>query len=382
MPNVLGAYDPIFYAQEALILLEKNLGMAARIHRGFDRTPQDRGSVITIRKPSTFVVQDAPGTDQDLNTEQVSITLNQWKEVKFALSDKELTYTGEQIVNEHIRPAAYALADYIDQSLVALYKDIPWFTGTAGATPNSVSNITKARQRLFDNKVPFNDPTALHMVIDGAAESEFLALTAFSQYQGAGDDGARTQFSGSLGRKFGFELSANQNIPTHTKGTADDTALKLNGAHLKGATVVSLLAVDAGVAGTLVPGDTFVIAGNTQRYAITNTNTAVANAFAAVSITPALAADGADTTAVTVTLQNGVRNLAFHRDAFALAVAPLSDLGDGVGARIATAQDPITGLTLRARLWYSGDTSKVKVALDILYGIKTLNPNLASIMLG
>jgi len=380
MANFLGAYDPIFYAQEALLALEKNLGMASRIHRGYDRTPQQRGSVITIRKPATFVVQDAPGTAQDVTTDQISVALDQWKEVKFSLTDKELTYTGEQIVAEHIRPAAYAIADYIDQTLLAMYKDTPWFTGTAGTTPNSVSAITKARQSLFDNKVPFNDPTALHLVIDGAAESEFLALSAFSQNQGAGGVGVDTQLTGSLGRKFGFEIFANQNVPTHVKGTASTGALLLVGAHVKGASSVAL---DAGaVTGTLVAGDTFVIAGNTQRYAVTATATAAGNAFAAVQITPKLVQDYADNAVVTVALQNGVRNIAFHRDAYALAVAPLTEMGDGIGARIATVQDPVTGLALRARLWYHGDSSSVKVALDILYGVKTLDPNKASVVLG
>ena len=36
MANTLGAYSPIFYAQGRLIHLRKNLGMAARVHRGFE----------------------------------------------------------------------------------------------------------------------------------------------------------------------------------------------------------------------------------------------------------------------------------------------------------------------------------------------------------
>ena len=35
-PNTLGIYDPLFYAQEALIQLEKALGLAGRVHRGYD----------------------------------------------------------------------------------------------------------------------------------------------------------------------------------------------------------------------------------------------------------------------------------------------------------------------------------------------------------
>src|SRR5512143_3701211 len=111
MPNVITAYDETFYAQEALILVEKALGMAARVHRGYDATPQLQGSSIQIRKPSTFTAQDAPGSDQSLAAQYVTIPLNYWREVKFALTDKELSLTRDALIQEHIRPAAYALAD-------------------------------------------------------------------------------------------------------------------------------------------------------------------------------------------------------------------------------------------------------------------------------
>ena len=56
-------------------------------------------------------------------------------------------------------------------------------------------------------------------------------------------------------------------------------------------------------------------------------------------------------------------------------MAPLSDMGGMLGAKIATVQDPITGLTLRSRIFYDGDKSLVKVALDALWGVAVLNPN-------
>ena len=55
----------------------------------------------------------------------MSITLDTWKEVKFGLTDKELTFTKEKIITDHITPAAYALADAIDLSLVGLYARFP-----------------------------------------------------------------------------------------------------------------------------------------------------------------------------------------------------------------------------------------------------------------
>src|SRR5688572_1053731 len=106
MPNVLSVYDPLFYASEAIMWLHNALGMAGRVHRGYDKTAQQKGSVISIRKPSTFTAQDAPSNAQDIVASEVQIPLSFWREVKFKLTDKELSATQETIIEEHIQPAA------------------------------------------------------------------------------------------------------------------------------------------------------------------------------------------------------------------------------------------------------------------------------------
>ena len=284
MANTLGVYNPTFYANEALIQLEKALGMAGRVHRGFEeeRNSFGLGETINIRKPSTFTAQDAPSTAQDVSTETVAVTLDHWKEVKFKLTDKELAFTGDRIINDHIRPAAYAIANDIDQKLTGLYKDIPWFH-TLNAAPGSVvTDLTGPRQVMFDNAVPLGSD--IHYMVDGTLEAGLLGNSAFAQWQGAGQEGVATQMRGAMGMRYGFELFANQNVDSHTSGTASTGSLLLNGAVAIGDTTIAL---DAGsVTGTLVPGDSFVIAGNTQRYAVTNTVTAASNAFAGVTITP------------------------------------------------------------------------------------------------
>jgi hypothetical protein len=73
----------------------------------------------------------------------------------------------------------------------------------------------------------------------------------------------------------------------------------------------------------------------------------------------------------------GVESMAFHRDAFALAMAPLSDMGNNMGAKIATVEDPVTNITLRSRLFYLPDSSAIVVAIDALWGVLTLNGNRA-----
>ena len=373
--NTLTTYDPIFYANEALIVLKKALGRAVRVHRGYDKQPQQKGSTIQISRPSTFQAQDAPSSDQSINTSMVSIGLDNWKEVKFSLTDQELNYTSEKIINDHISPAVYALADDIDITLAKLVSDIPWYYDMAATT--EIKDLTRTKKVLRENNVPFND-NLLHACVGPDAEAGLLEL--FTNAQLTGTTSVDPLMNGTIGSRFGLELFANSNVATHTKGTCSVTALVVNGAAARGATAMSLDA--AAVTGTLLHGDTFSIAGQSQRYAVTGTSTAAGNAFGNVTFTPALAADVADGAAVTVRLDTHVQNVAFHRNAFAVAYAPLSEMGNNLGAKVATVTDPKSGLILRSRVFYVGDASVVKVALDVLYGVKTLDPNLACVMCG
>lgn len=381
MSNTLGVYNPIFYAQEGLIALEKALGMAGRVHRGHDKSPQQRGQTIQIPVPSSFeatsVNTSTGGTTQDLDTGSVAVTLDHWYEVKFALTDQELTYAGDRVIQDHVRPAAYALADKIDQTLVGLWCNVPWVSPVS-STP-AVSDLTAARKVLFNNKVPMFDDN-LHMMVSGSMEAGLLNLEAFSQFQGAGLDGAQTQMRGSLGRKFGFEVFANQNVDAYACGGAADVTGALDASLAKGASSISFSGVTAEAG--FKKGDTFVLAGHSQRYVLTADATAsTGGAVTSASFTPPAAASYATSSAVTFDLPaSGVsktQNLAFHRDAFALAMAPLTDMGSQLGAQVATVTDPLTGLALRSRLFYDADKSTIKVALDALWGVKCLNPNRA-----
>lgn len=378
MSNTLGNYDPIFYAQEALIALNKALGMAGRVHRGYDPNPQQKGSVINITRPSVFEATEVNtgtgGTTQELKPENVSITLDTWKEVKFSLTDKELTFTKEKIITDHITPAAYALADAIDLSLVGLYKKIPWKEAIS-STP-VVTDITGVRRALFNNKVPMND---LHFMVDGDVEAGLLALSAFATADGAGQVGVDTQLRGTLGTRYGFEFFANQNTPAHTSGTAADVAGALNADIAVGDTQFVIKSLTD--TQTFKAGDIVKITGDSQQYVLTENATVSSNTITA-KVYPAIKKAASADALVTLVLPSGsggTKNqcLAFHRHAFALAMAPLSDMGGRLGAQIATVADPVTNLSIRSRLWYEGNTSTVKVALDALWGVQVLNPNLA-----
>ncbi len=371
MANALGNYDPIFYASESLIWLKKALGMAGRVHRGYDKAPNEKGSVISIRRPHVRTAAAMPiSSGVDLTPDTVTITLDQWYGDLLGLTDKELSATKEQVIQEHIQPMANAVADKIDQTLAVLYRDVPWYV--TNTSPCAVADITALQRVMFGNQVP-EDEGQRHLMLSGVQREEFLNLAAFAQSSGAGTAGEQTQMRGSLGIKYGFETFANQNVQTHTAGVCADVAGALVGDHAKGVTTLVFDAVSA--AGTLKAGDTLVITGNTQRYAVTADATATGGGEITVTITPPLVAIALDNAVVTAVLVSGEQGLAFHRGAFALAMGVLPD--NIPGASVFTAVDPVTGLSIRARHFYVGLEAKQYIGVDALWGVKTLNPNLA-----
>lgn len=77
------------------------------------------------------------------------------------------------------------------------------------------------------------------------------------------------------------------------------------------------------------------------------------------------------------------KNLAFHRNAFALVMRPLSTAtGQTPGAIQRTASDPDAGLTLRLTISYNTTLLSTQVTVDLLYGVKTLDEQLACVING
>jgi hypothetical protein len=333
--------------------------MGNRVFRGYDKTAQERGSSIRIPAPAPLTVSNGGSAAQDLTASGVEILLNNWKEVRFKLTDKELSYTGEEIINQHIAPAAYALADNIDTALWGLYKDIPTVYGTAGTTPSAITDLTGVRKLLQNQNVPD----------DG---QRYLA--AFNTNAGVTSATAGVMFKGTIGDRFGMNVWETQNSPLHTKGTAALTTPVCTAAI--GDTTVTITGTSG--SGTLVAGDVIQI-GSGDYYSI-----ATGGTFSSTTGTFVLAqAIRSTKTGSTVTLPINTHqaNLAFHKNAFALAMAPLSDLAARVDGHKMSVIN-YDGLSLRSRIYADGASSAIVVVLDVLYGVKTLNPNMAARLIG
>ena len=376
--NTLGYYNPEFYANEALLLLQNSLGMASRVHLGYDaeRRTFNKGQYINIKRPSTFAAQSAPQAASNITTESVQINLNSWQEVRFEATDQELAYSGEEMLRDHIAPAVYALSNKIDQDLNALYTYIPWHV--AGATAMDIADISAAKKQLFTNGVNIEDASSMHFEVGAINQSSLEQIPAFAQYTGAGAVGVDTQKTGNLGYRYGFNFFANQNTSAHTSGACDDAAGTVTGNTAVGATSITIGALTD--TQTVKAGDTFSIAGDTQQYAFTEDGTVASNSLTAIGISPPLKTAATNGAVVTIALTGTTTEtcLAFHKNFAALAFAKLPDeMPRRLGAECVSVQDPKTGISVRYRMYYDGTNSKCAVVLDVLYGVKVLDPNMA-----
>ena len=107
---------------------------------------------------------------------------------------------------------------------------------------------------------------------------------------------------------------------------------------------------------------------------------------ATLSISPAIVTSGpyqnvsaapADNAAITVVTGTAStaypQNLCFHKNAFALVMADL-DLPDGAPFK---ARESMENMSIRVVKQYDIDNDKDVIRLDILYGVKTIYPELA-----
>lgn len=373
MPNSLSNIVPKLLAQGLLALREQAV-MPRLVSGDYGTMGAQRGSVIDVPVANNFVATDVapavtPGSAQDSTPTLVQIPLNQWKESAFFLTDKERLEIaeGESNMPMSVSAAVRALANSMDTHIHNQYVDVYGFVGTAGVTPfsASVADVVNARATLNRQLAPMD---SRRLVINPDAEANALQVAALSDLEKTGDQAVKIQ--GQLGRKFGFDFFQTQNIVRHTAGTAGSITVASTTA--AGATSIGLI---GSVGGTLVVGDIFSIAGNTQTYVVT-ANATLSGAQAAVSFQPplvAIASAGADTTK----RASHVVNLAFNRDAFAFVNRPLAGAGNGeeLGSMIMQASDPVSGVTMRMEV--TRQHRQERYALDVLYGAKTIRPQFA-----
>jgi hypothetical protein len=383
MANVFTEVTPKLLAQ-GLLALRQNCVTPRLVNRSYENLAAQKGAAINVPIPSAIAVNDvapanyAPTTQDSVPTSAV-ITLDQWKEAPFYLTDKDILQAMDGIIPMQASEAVKSLANTIDSYILGLYKGVWSYGGTAGITPfgdGKTTDINQARKRLNQQLAPLGDR---YFLFDPETEAAAAAVPAFQAIYASGDSTAIQ--TGAVQNKLGFGWFMDQNVPTHTAGTITTGAIaKAATAQAVGlSTIVGTTAASTGAV-ALVVGDIISIAGSTQTYTVTEavTQGSAATDFS-VKISPPLVKALAGSEAITVKASHVV-NLAFHRDFAAFATRPLEQTGTGFGNHIMSEVDPVSGLSLRLEI--TREHKRVRFSYDVLYGAAIVRPQLATRLAG
>lgn len=361
-------------ARAMLPRLIENLVFPNLVHKDFSSDfVQGKGTKIQVKKPIVLNANEFNESDgvstQDIKESSVEVTLDHLATVDLEIGAIQMAANLTDLNSQVIEPAAIALAQKINSDGLNLYKDVPYVTGTAGTTPSTIAAFKDVRRLLNENKVPMTDRKA---VWDTDADANFTTLDCILHAEKSGSTAALRE--GSIGRVFGLDNYMSQAVKKHEKGTLSATG--------SGATINVKTAVDAAdsvvldttgsaLSGTLVKGDLLTIGGKT--YTVTELATAASDEIT-VKVYPKLTA-AAD--AVVAIIGNHTANLAFNPQAFAFVTRPLVAPSDK--------QCYVTswnGASLRVVRGYDMRYKKEMISADVLYGYKTMYPELAVRALG
>lgn len=384
---------PTIIAKEALMQLTNHLVMARHVHTAYKNEFVKVGQTITVRKPNKFRATKAQArANTNIAEPSTSITMSTQAHVSWAFSSVDLTTTIEDYSKRYISPAANALANQVDADLCGLYTDVYNSVGTPGTTPATFKVLGDGQQRLDDEAVPSDERVG---VLNPAAN---WALA----------DGLKGTFAqkvvsdivtkGYLGTIANLNLYSDQNIVRGTTGLYTTSATP----------VVSVTSVDGNTSivtsgwnassSTVKKGDVFTVAnvyavnpvsgvstGILRQFVVTANNTSSGGTMT-IAVSPTIQSTGAYQTvdslpqasaALTfVGTQNTAypQNLLFHPSAFALVTVPIEMPANVWGAR---ETDADAGISIRVVKQYDIDADEEVIRLDILYGVKTLYPELA-----
>lgn len=388
-------------AKEAVMILENELVMAKQVHRGHEKEFSNSvngysvGATVTIKKPTDFTVRDgATASSQDIVEGSTSITVDKQKGVDFKLTSLELSLSIKDISERVIRPAMIQLANQVDLDLMGLYKYVPNWVGTAGQTVNSFADFALAPQRLDTLGVPQAGRSA---VLSPADHWGLLGSQTALYIQDAAKGAYRERSLGMIG---GVDTYMSQNVPTHTVG-ADVTTVTVNQAVTTATTtyasVKDTMQQTITIAGgDLNAGDVFTIDDVYSVNPVTKASTGILKQFTVISYAanslvfyPAMIWTGAfknvavtsgvtdlNTKAITAvgTAATGyAQNMVFTKNAFALAMVPLVAPPGAVDV----ARETMNGVSVRVIPYYDGTNDISNYRLDVLYGVKAIDPRQA-----
>lgn len=383
---------PTAVTRKALEILHQKCNFIGSINRQYDDSFAKSGAKINdslkIRLPNEYTVRTgATLSTQDTTETSTTLQVATQKGVDLNFTSVDLTLSLDDFAERILDPAMSVLAANIEADAYSMYKDVYNMVDGDGAAI-SMAKILEGRKNLNDNLAPM-DSSRSAILSTGHSADLVDALKGLFQDSNA----IKKQYrEGMMGRTGGFDFLENTHVGNHTTGTAaKTTGYLVNGASQTGAT----LTVDTGTT-TFLVGDVITIAGVNRVHPETKADTGELQKFVvtadsgasatSLSISPAITTSGgrqnvsgspADNAAITKIGAGAsellTNSMVYHKDAFTFATADLL-LPTGVDfAR----REVFDGISIRLVRDYDINNDKFPCRLDVLYGYKTIRPQLA-----
>lgn len=395
--NTLLTIDMI--TREALRILVNELSFTKKINREYNdyfaKTGAKIGDTLRLRKPPRYVTTaGAALTKQSSDEGSVSISLAQ-HHVGMAFTTYDLSLKIDDFSKRFIKPAVAALANLIDFTATLEYRDVWNISGTiGGGVPNTLSAYITASKLLTQAGTP--DDGLRSIVINSEMMGDIVdSLRGLFHSE---PEIKRQYEKGRMGHAIGFDWVLDENIRLHTNGSRSGSPL-VNDTVAEGDTTIDIDTL-GGASDTVKRGDVFTIAsvnsvnpqsrqnnGRSANFVATGDKTGSGNAITGLGVGYAMRSTGKDQTLTALPADNaavtfngaanatGFQGLAFHRDAFVLAMADL-ELPQGLhfAGRVSS---PELGVSLRVIRDYDISEDEIPARVDVVFGAKAVRPEMA-----
>lgn len=383
---------PTAVTRKALQILHQKLNFIGNVNRQYDdsfaQSGAKIGSQLKIRLPNQYTVRTGANlSTQDTTENSTTLTVATQKGVDTTFTTAELTLSLDDFASRILEPAMAVLAANIEADAFNMAKDVYQAVDNTGAAI-TLNKVLTARKRLTDALAPSSN----RKLILNTQDNLDLVDGLKGLFQDS-DSIAKQYREGMVGRTAGFgDIYENTLLPSQTTGTAlAATTYTVNGANQTGSGVI----VATGTT-TFKQGDIVTFAGCNRVHPETKVDTGALQQFVVtadyaggagtLAISPAIVTSGATqnvsaspTNGGAVTKIGGASavykpSLAFQENAFTFATADLEDVSKygAWGAR-----EVYDGISLRIARQYAISTDTIPCRIDVLYGYKTIRPELA-----
>lgn len=401
-------------AKIALPILENELGVINKMYRAHEEefsstvNGYKKGDTISIRRPADFTIRSgATMSAQDVIEGKTTLVVDQQIGIDFQFTSTDLTLKVEDMAERIIKPAMSRIANELASDvLIQMYRGTYNLVGTQGTRVDSFSDFSKAPERMDEMAIPSDNRHAI------LCPSDFWGLVGSQTALYAPSLVGSAYRSGDLGDLGGLATMMSQVTPAHTVGPLGGTPL-VNGATqnvsydtAKNAWTQSLITDGwtAAAASRVKAGDVFTIyaAGTSgaklkmvnpktkvataidQQFVVVSDGSSDASGNLTLTISPPIITSGPYQTVNVAPADNAGlvfdgtastayrQNLAFHKNAMALAVVPMEMPPAAYGGT----RQSYKNLSVRLIPTYDATNDISKWRLDLLYGRKLIDPRL------